>query len=179
MDLTGSVIVHDRYQNYDSAQVGKHLHQLCCAHLLRDLDGAAEVYPSAAWPEAISGALRELIHQANLAREHEHQAIDPAVKDQLIKAFRHGVLVGLAETGNHGTRPGEKARLLLEVFRDRPGDVLCSPTTWRYRPHPTRPNRTYGPARSSRTSPGGYPAKTARKTDTPSGATSPPRSSTD
>jgi hypothetical protein len=125
MDLTGSVIVHDRYQNYDSAQVGKHLHQLCCAHLLRDLDGAAEVYPSAAWPEAISGALRELIHQANLARAREGQAIDPAVKDQLIKAFRHGVLVGLAETGNHGTRPGErKARLLLEVFRDRPGDVL-------------------------------------------------------
>jgi hypothetical protein len=29
-DLTG-VIVHDRYQNYDSAELGEHEHQLCCA----------------------------------------------------------------------------------------------------------------------------------------------------
>jgi len=31
-DLTNSVIVHDRYQNYDSAQLGTLVHQLCCAH---------------------------------------------------------------------------------------------------------------------------------------------------
>jgi transposase len=31
-NLTGSVIVHDRYQNYDSAQLGTLVHQLCCAH---------------------------------------------------------------------------------------------------------------------------------------------------
>jgi transposase len=30
-DLTNSVIVHDRYQNYDSAQLGTLAHQLCCA----------------------------------------------------------------------------------------------------------------------------------------------------
>ena len=33
-DLTGSVIVHDRYVNYDSAKLGTLIHQLCCAHLL-------------------------------------------------------------------------------------------------------------------------------------------------
>ncbi|HWR48319.1 MAG TPA: transposase, partial [Pseudonocardiaceae bacterium] len=42
-DLIDSVIVHDRYQNYDSAVLGTLTHQLCCQHLLRDLDGAAEV----------------------------------------------------------------------------------------------------------------------------------------
>ncbi len=47
--LTG-VIVHDRYQNYDSAELGVHTHQLCCAHLLRDLADCAETYPDAAWP---------------------------------------------------------------------------------------------------------------------------------
>ena len=31
-DLTNSVIVHDRYQNYDSAKLGTLVHQLCCAH---------------------------------------------------------------------------------------------------------------------------------------------------
>jgi hypothetical protein len=38
-ELTGSVIVHDRYQNYDSAVFGELTHQLCCQHLARDLDG--------------------------------------------------------------------------------------------------------------------------------------------
>ena len=27
-----SVIVHDRYQNYDSAKLGALVHQLCCQH---------------------------------------------------------------------------------------------------------------------------------------------------
>lgn len=124
-DLTASVIVHDRYQNYDSDELGTLVHQLCCAHLLRDLADAGEVYPHAHWPAQIADALRALIHETNQAREHHRPGIDPAVKDELLYRLRHGVLVGLSETMTGGTRPGErKARLLLEVFRDRPDDVL-------------------------------------------------------
>ena len=124
-DLTDSVVVHDRYQNYDSAELGTLVHQLCCQHLLRDLDGAGEVYPDAVWPGQIADALRGLIHLANLAREAGHDAIDASVKDKLVYRFRQGVLVGLSDTASHGTRPGErKTRLLLEVLRDREGDVL-------------------------------------------------------
>jgi transposase len=102
-DLTDSVIVHDRYQNYDSAALGDLTHQLCCQHLLRDLDGAAEVYPGAHWPTQIADN----------------------VKNELITQFRDGVLVGLSDTASQGTRPGErKARLVLEVLRDRDADVL-------------------------------------------------------
>ncbi|WP_219420612.1 IS66 family transposase, partial [Pseudonocardia nigra] len=95
---SGSVIVHDRYQNYDSAALGTLTHQLCCAHLLRDLDGAAQVYPDAHWPVQIGEALRGLIHQANLARERGHDTIDPDTREPLITRFRNGVLVGLSET---------------------------------------------------------------------------------
>jgi len=124
-DLTGSVVVHDRYQNYDSAALGTLVHQLCCQHLLRDLDDAGEVYPDAIWPGQIADALRGLIHEANLAREAGHDTIDATVKDKLIYRFSQGVLVGLSDTTSHGARPGErKARLLLEVLRDRVGDVL-------------------------------------------------------
>jgi transposase len=124
-DLTGSVIVHDRYQNYDSGELGTLVHQLCCAHLLRDLDGAGEVYPDAHWPKQIADALRALIHEANLARERHRPGIDPVVKDELLYRLHHGVLVGLSDTTTVGNRPGErKARLLLELFRDRRGDVL-------------------------------------------------------
>jgi transposase len=124
-DLTESVLVHERYQNYDSAEFAGLVHQLCTAHLLRDLDDAAQIYPDAIWPGQISRALRELIHHANLARHAGLDAIDTAIRDTLISRFRHGVRAGLSDTRHHGSRPGErKARLLLEVLRDRQTDVL-------------------------------------------------------
>ncbi len=124
-ELTNSVIVHDRYQNYDSAKLGALVHQLCCQHLLRDLADAAQVYPDAVWPDQIADALRGLIHQANLAREAGHDTIPTSVRDELIARFRHGVLVGLSDTTTAPTRPGQrKARLLLEVLHDREADTL-------------------------------------------------------
>jgi transposase len=124
-DLTDAVIVHDRYQTYDSAELGDLTHQLCCQHLLRDLDGAGEVYPEARWPAQIADALRGLIHQTNLARERGQDVIEAGVRDELIRRFRHGVLAGLSDTTSHRDRPGErKTRLLLEVLHDREPDVL-------------------------------------------------------
>lgn len=124
-DLDASVIVHDRYQNYDSAQLGPLVHQLCCQHLLRDLDGAGEVHPDAVWPAQVADALRGLIHQANLARAGGRDAIEEATRTRLVTWFRRGVAVGLSDTTSAGTRPGErKTRLLLEVLRDREADVL-------------------------------------------------------
>jgi transposase len=124
-DLIGSVVVHDRYQNHDSAGLGELTHQLCCAHLCRDLDGAGEVYPDAHWPAQIADALRGLIHEANLAREAGQDAIEQKTRDVLLTRFRQGVLVGLSDTTAHGDRPGErKARLLLQVLRGREPDVL-------------------------------------------------------
>jgi hypothetical protein len=123
--VAGMLVVHDRYQNYDSAEFAGLVHQLCTAHLLRDLDDAAQVYPDAIWPGQVSRALRELIHEANLARETGLDAIDTEVRDTLISRFRHGVRVGLSDTRHAGSRPGErKARLLLEVLREREDDVL-------------------------------------------------------
>jgi hypothetical protein len=122
---SGAVVVHDRYHIYDNTELGVLTHQLCCQHLLRDLDGAAEVYPDELWAPQIAQALRGLIHQANLARDAGRDTIDPTTKDELIQQFRDGVKVGLSKTTSHGNRPGErKTRLLLEVLRDREPDVL-------------------------------------------------------
>jgi transposase len=122
---SGSVIVHDRYQNYDSATLGALVHQLCCAHLLRDLADAAQVYPDKVWPVQIADALRALIHEANQARDHGLPVIPAQARDTLLRRFRNGTLVGLSDTLSAGARPGErKARLLLEVLHDREGDVL-------------------------------------------------------
>ena len=42
-DLSGAVVVHDRYCNYD--KLPGVIHQLCCAHLLRDIEDAAHPTP--------------------------------------------------------------------------------------------------------------------------------------
>ncbi|MCY7343741.1 MAG: hypothetical protein LH603_18405 [Pseudonocardia sp.] len=95
------------------------------AHLLRDLDAAAQVYPDQVWPVQIATALRSLIHHTNLARDHGLDTIPGDIRTALLSRFRHGVLVGLSHTRHHGDRPGEnKARNLLEVLRDRAGVVL-------------------------------------------------------
>ena len=94
-DLAGVVVVHDRYQNYD-AYPGI-IHQLCAAHLLRDLADAAETYPGAIWPGQIADALRGLIHAANQARDKDLAAVPGDIATPLIHDFRHGVLAGLSD----------------------------------------------------------------------------------
>jgi hypothetical protein len=123
-DLHGTVVVHDRYQNYDS--IDGISHQLCCQHLLRDLEDAAQAYPDAIWPGQIADALRGLIHAANVARDQGLPSVPAEMTAEHLKPFRRGVTVGLSEVRRV---PGAKskqppARTLLECLRQREADVL-------------------------------------------------------
>jgi hypothetical protein len=121
----GTTVVHDRYTVYDHETFNTIVHQLCTAHLLRDLAAAGETYPEQIWPGQITDALRALIHATNLARAGGHDKVDSGERAKHLHLLRHGVLVGLSATTSHGNRPGEnKARLLLEAFRDREDDIL-------------------------------------------------------
>jgi transposase len=122
------VAVHDRYVVYDEA--GNFAvdvqHQLCCAHLLRDLVDAVEVYPDAIWPTQCHRALQSLIHEANLARDAGRPTLPPARREELIREFRDGVLVGLIDVPRTGG-PRDKqppARALLEDLDARHDDVV-------------------------------------------------------
>jgi transposase len=123
-DLDGTVVVHDRYQNYDAAEFPGLIHQLCCQHLIRDCEDAAETYPGAIWPGQIRDALRALIHQANLARDQGLNAVPAEIAAPLIHNFRHGVLAGLSELPRRPGRKQLKHRALLEDLRDRRDDIL-------------------------------------------------------
>jgi len=121
------VAVHDRYVVYDEAGnfAADVQHQLCGAHLLRDLVDASESYPDANWPKQCHRALQGLIHQANLARAAGRPEIGPAVRAGLVHEFRHGVLVGLKEVPRvGGARDKQRpARALLEDLDNRHDDV--------------------------------------------------------
>ena len=124
--LHGTVVVHDRYVNYDSIE--GIVHQLCCSHILRDIQDAAESYPDAVWPGQIAENLRALIHAANIARDRGLAAVplDDETTAETLKLFRHGVLAGLASIprvpGANKKQP--PARLLLECLKHREADVL-------------------------------------------------------
>jgi transposase len=123
-DLSGTVLVHDRYQNYDA--IPGVLHQLCTQHLLRDLEDAAQSYPDAIWPGQAADALSALIHAANVARAKGLAAVPAEDIAADLALFRHAVNVGRARVRRV---PGAKAkqkpgRMLLECLKDREGDVL-------------------------------------------------------
>ena len=147
-DLSGSVIVHDRYRNYGSfAGVA---HQLCPAHILRDLEDAAQEYPGAIWPGQIADALRALIHAANTARSQGLHAVPDNIAAADLRLFRNGVRVGLSQVRRV---PGAKkkqlpGRMLLECLNDREADVLRFLTDLRVPPTSNQAERDLRPAKT-------------------------------
>ncbi|MFG1682756.1 transposase [Nonomuraea sp. NPDC049269] len=83
-------------------------HQLCGAHLARELTGAAEDHPQQRWPVQVRWALPQLNEQAKKAAAQHFTDIPP--KRALVhwESFHHGVAVGLSL---HPRAPG---RNLLE-----------------------------------------------------------------
>ncbi|MEU7915453.1 transposase [Microbispora bryophytorum] len=150
-DLTG-VVVHDRYQNYDAADLGTRDHQLCAAHLIRDLEDCAETYPHARWPRQLQMAMRGLIHAANLAREQGKDTIAAGTLTMFTKMFRGGVAVGLSEVkrvpGPPKTVTQPVGRVLLEVLRDRTDDVLRFAHDLRIPPTNNQAERDLRPAKT-------------------------------
>jgi transposase len=145
-DLSGTVVVHDRYQNYDA--IPGLIHQLCCQHLIRDCEDAAETYPAAIWPGQIRDALRGLIHQANLARGQGLHAVPVEIAAPLIHDFRHGVLAGLSALPHRPGRKQLKHRALLEDLRDRHDDVLRFVYDLRIPPTSNQAERDLRPAKT-------------------------------
>lgn len=145
-DLAGTVI-HDRYQVYDHPKLGALTHQLCCAHLLRDLADAAETYPEATWPASLTTTLQALIHAANQARNSGLPAIPDQVLAPLTTAHRDAVTAGLTDLEQRGA--GRKNHQhLLEVLRDREHDVLRFTTSTRIPPTSNQAERDLRPAKT-------------------------------
>jgi transposase len=162
-DLSGTVLVHDRYQNYDA--IPGVLHQLCCQHILRDLEDAAQSYPDAVWPGQAMDALRALIHAANVARDKGLSSVpgDDTAADLVL--FRNAVRVGLAEVR---PVPGPKAkqkpgRSLLECLRDREADVLRFLTGTRIPPTSNQAERDLRPAKTQQKISGRLRSETAAR----------------
>jgi hypothetical protein len=162
-DLSGVVLAHDRYQNYDA--IPGVLHQLCCQHLLRDLEDAAQSYPDAVWPGQAAEALRGLIHAANTARDKGLATVPDGEMAADLSLFRNAVRVGLSEVR---PVPGAKAkqkpgRSLLECLRDREADVLRFLTDTRIPPTSNQAERDLRPSKTQQKISGRLRSETATR----------------
>ena len=178
-DLHGTVIVHDRYVNYDHFTGVSH--QLCTAHLLRDIEDAAQSYPDAIWPGQIAEALRGLIHAANLARA-PGPGCGPRGDDR-------GAPDACSAAASPSGCPRSAASRVPRASSRQPGScwnacATAKPTCCGSCPTPpsprpaTRPNATCGPPRPSRRSAAGSARRRPPGTGTPSADTPPPPPST-
>jgi transposase len=115
-------LVHDSlslYAGYPGAG-----HQLCGAHLVRELTAAGEDHPQEAWHQQIRWALAGLNKQAPRVRGGEIPEIAPDALLLHLTAYHQGVAVGLSL---HPRKPGRKqtpTRNLLERLRDQAHAVL-------------------------------------------------------
>ena len=177
-DLHGTVIVHDRYQNYDKFDGVQH--QLCTAHLLRDLQDAAQAYPDAIWPGQAADALRALIHQANLARDQgpgrrprrPHRQRPQAVPE---RRERRAVRDPPRPRLEREAAPGPATAGMPQAPRGRRPAV---PRRHRHPRDEQPPNATRGQRNPSRRSAAVSARSTSPGTGTPSAATPPPPPST-
>jgi transposase len=115
-------LVHDSlsfYGGYADAA-----HQLCGAHLIRELTAAEQDHPAQKWPQQIRWALGGLNRQARRVRDGEIPEIPPRSLEFYLKHYHHGVKAGLAAHPRAEGRKQTPARNLLERLRDRAHEVL-------------------------------------------------------
>jgi transposase len=163
-DLHGTVVVHDRYVNYD--HFDSISHQLCCAHLLRDIEDAAECYPDAIWPGQIARELRALIHAANVACDQGLAAVPDELTAEHLRLFRNGVNAGLSEVrripgGKNVRQP--PALHLLECLKHREADVLRFLTDTAIPPTSNQAERDLRPAKTQQKISGRLRSETATR----------------
>ncbi|MFD0501897.1 IS66 family transposase [Streptomyces chiangmaiensis] len=116
------VLVHDSLSLY--AGYGSCTHQLCGAHLIRELTAAEEDFPDQKWHQQIRWALAGLNTQALRVRAGQITEIAPEALLLHLDAFHHGITVGLSEHPRAAGRKQSTARNLLERLRDQAHAVL-------------------------------------------------------
>ena len=117
-------MVHDAYfQLYDGYPEASH--QLCVAHVVRELTAQDELHPHQRWAAQVRWVFSQLIKQATAARAEGLRHIPPERIAPLLRSYHRAVADGLtrhprtSETGKQSD-----ATNLLERLRDRADHYL-------------------------------------------------------
>ena len=129
------VAVHDAWAPYDTYIAPEH--QLCCAHVLRELQGVADTAPPQGdwcWAVQAADALVAMQQIAAEAVETGTATIDPETLSSHIRLYRSAAQIGITETAARSDKLMKKHNALARRLLERQDDYLRFTTDWRIPP---------------------------------------------
>jgi transposase len=129
------IAVHDAWAPYDTYVDATH--QLCCAHVQRELVAVADpAGPDVGWCWATQAAdalvaMQKLVAEAIAAGA---DALDPDALDKQVQLFRSAVQIGISATAVRSDKVMRKHNALARRLLDRQDDYLRFTTDWRIPP---------------------------------------------
>ena len=121
------------YDGYDQAAGS----QLCCAHVLRELQAVIDASPEGAdwcWAGQAAAAIRALQHLTAEATTAGRDAVNIAARERHVSYYRSAVTIGLEATAGRATPVEKKHHALARRLQHREGDYLRFATDFRIPP---------------------------------------------
>lgn len=134
LDRFRGVAVHDAWAPYDSYLEVEH--QLCCAHVLRELQAVTDTAAGADWCWATQAAdaltaMQKLVAEA-IATGAE--TLDPETLAEQVKLYHDAAQIGVTDTAARTSKTMAKHNALAQRLLNRQHDYLRFTTNWRIPP---------------------------------------------
>ncbi len=128
------VAIHDAWAPYDTYLDPQH--QLCCAHVLRELQAVADTAPTGRWCWATQAADALVAMQAlvNEAADSGRGSLDEAALAEQVHRYRSAAGIGIADTAARTGKLMKKHNALARRLIDRQDDYLRFTHDWRIPP---------------------------------------------
>ena len=129
------VAVHDAWAPYDTYVSADH--QLCCAHVLRELQAVADAADPEAdwcWATQAADALVAMQKLVNDAIEADADTIDPDILGTQVGLYHSAAQIGYTQTAGRATKQEKTHNALAHRLLDRQDDYLRFTTDWRIPP---------------------------------------------
>ena len=116
------IAVHDArapYDGYDGAE-----HQLCCSHVLRELQAVTDAAPEGEWCRAgqAAAALTAMKRLVTDAITRDRDALDPVALAIQVRGYRSAALIGLKQTAARSGKLMKKHNALARRLTGRQDD---------------------------------------------------------
>ena len=85
-------------------------HGICCAHLLRELNGVQENHPQQKWPSYFSKLLLDMKRAKDAAIDAGQDSMDAARREKLLKRYDRILTTAYRENPEPEAAPGKKGR---------------------------------------------------------------------
>lgn len=101
------IALHDCWASYWNYAME---HGICCAHLLRELNGIQENHPEQKWPSYFSKLLLEMKSAKDAALLAQHDGMDAQQREKLLRRYDRILATAYRENPEPKATPGRKGR---------------------------------------------------------------------